>query len=157
MLANSFFSFCGLRVLTALGLGALLPIGVTYHERIRTRSLSESLFVVGMGAGIRCRRSGGLHRSISHAVARMASALSRRVAFHVLVIVCHYALPESLQYAAMRGRSGDIAGALSRLNPAGASRYLSPPNRLTGSLQSGFVTGLAWFFSVSLPIHPRDN
>jgi AAHS family 4-hydroxybenzoate transporter-like MFS transporter len=41
----------------------------------------------------------------------------------VLVIVCHVALPESLQYSAMRGNWRGIAQVLCRLNPSEAARY----------------------------------
>jgi AAHS family 4-hydroxybenzoate transporter-like MFS transporter len=41
----------------------------------------------------------------------------------MLVIVCHAALPESLQYSAMRGDWRGIAQVLCRLNPSEAARY----------------------------------
>ena len=41
----------------------------------------------------------------------------------VLVMVCHGALPESLQYSAMRGNWRGIAQVLCRLNPSQAARY----------------------------------
>lgn len=43
----------------------------------------------------------------------------------VLVIICHAALPESLQYMAMRGKTKDIASVLARVHPANAARYLA--------------------------------
>jgi sugar phosphate permease len=47
----------------------------------------------------------------------------------VLVLVCHVALPESLQFSAMRGNWQGIAQVLCRLNPSQAARYTVPGER----------------------------
>jgi len=49
----------------------------------------------------------------------------------VLVVICHWALPESLQYLslqynAMRGKGSDIARVLAQVNPAKAAQYSAP-------------------------------
>jgi len=40
--ANSFWTFCGLRLLTGLGMGALLPLGVTYVNEYAPRRLANT-------------------------------------------------------------------------------------------------------------------
>src|ERR1700681_1619658 len=42
MFANSFWSFCGFRLLTGIGLGALLPIGVTYVNEYAPRRFANT-------------------------------------------------------------------------------------------------------------------
>jgi AAHS family 4-hydroxybenzoate transporter-like MFS transporter len=44
----------------------------------------------------------------------------------VLVVICHWALPESLQYLALRGRASEISAVLALVNPAKAAQYSEP-------------------------------
>ena len=48
---NSFFSFCGFRLLTGLGMGALLPLGVTYVNEYAPRRLANTFSMWGWALG----------------------------------------------------------------------------------------------------------
>lgn len=126
-LANSFWTFCGLRVLTGLGLGALLPVGVTFMNEYAPRGFRNKFALWGWALGF---GAGGVVASVVGVY--LTPTLGWQALYYVgslsiaLVIVCHIALPESLQYLAMRGEMGDIAGVLSRVNPARAASYADP-------------------------------
>lgn len=125
--ANSFWSFCEFRFLTGIGLGALLPIGVTYVNEYAPRRLANTFstwsWAFGWATGGVVASAVGilLTPTLGWQVLYYAASLSV-----VLVVVCHFVLPESLQFAAMRGQTQDIAAILSRLNPSRASFYTSP-------------------------------
>lgn len=50
-LANSFVTFCSLRLLTGLGLGALLPVGVTYMNEYSPRRFRNMFALWGWALG----------------------------------------------------------------------------------------------------------
>jgi len=50
-LGRSFFSFCALRFLTGLGMGALLPLGVTYVNEYAPRRLANTFSMWGWALG----------------------------------------------------------------------------------------------------------
>ena len=123
-LGRSFFSFCALRFLTGLGMGALLPLGVTYVNEYAPRRLTNTFSMWGWALGW---ASGGI---VAAAVGVYLTPIFGWQALYysaslsiVLVIVCQLALPESLQYSAMRGDWRGIAQVLCRLNPSQAARY----------------------------------
>jgi len=123
-LGRSFFSFCGLRFLTGLGMGALLPLGVTYVNEYAPRRLANTFSMWGWALGW---ATGGI---VAAAVGVYLTPMFGWQALYysaslsiVLVIVCHAALPESLQFSAMRGNWRGIAQVLCRLNPSQAARY----------------------------------
>jgi MFS family permease len=125
--ANSFWSFCGFRLLTGIGLGALLPIGVTYVNEYAPRRFANTFSTWGWAFGW---ATGGV---VASAVGIfLTPTLGWQALYYaaslsiVLVVVCHVALPESLQFAAMRGQTEGIAAILSRLNPSQSSRYTEP-------------------------------
>src|SRR6266852_1849234 len=51
VLANSFLTFCGLRLLTGIGLGALLPVGVTYINEYAPRRFAQRFSLWGWALG----------------------------------------------------------------------------------------------------------
>jgi MFS family permease len=126
--ANSFWSFfCGFRLLTGIGLGALLPIGITYVNEYAPRRLANTFSTWSWAFGW---ATGGI---VASAVGIFLTptlgwqALYYAASFSILLAVaCHGVLPESLQFEAMRGQTGRIAATLSRLNPSRASLYASP-------------------------------
>src|SRR5579863_5436642 len=67
----------------------------------------------------------------------------------VLVLVCHFLLPESLQFSAMRGDWQGIAETLSRLIPSRAARYSAPGEKFVFSEPNDQRA------SVSLLLSPR--
>ena len=125
--AHSFWTFCGLRLLCGIGLGALLPIGVTYLTEFAPRRTLHTFttwgWALGWAMGSVSASLVGVFLTPSfgwQALYYVASLSS------VLAVACHIALPESLQFAAMRGRVRDIPATLSRLNPSRASAYADP-------------------------------
>jgi MFS family permease len=123
-LGRSFFSFCGLRLLTGLGMGALLPLGVTYVNEYAPRRLANTFSMWGWALGW---ATGGI---VAAAIGIYLTPIFGWQALYysaslsiVLVLVCHFVLPESLQFSAMRGDWRRIAQILCRLNPARSARY----------------------------------
>jgi MFS family permease len=127
LFANSFWSFCGLRLLTGIGLGALLPIGVTYVNEYAPRRLANTFstwsWAFGWGTGGIVASAIGIFLTprLGWQALYFAGSLSI-----VLVVLCHVALPESLQFAALHGETRGVAAILSRLNPSRATFYTSP-------------------------------
>jgi MFS transporter, AAHS family, 4-hydroxybenzoate transporter len=123
-LGRSFLTFCGFRLLTGLGMGALLPLGVTYVNEYAPRRLANTFsmwgWALGWASGGVVAAAIGIYLTPRFGWEALYYAASLSV---VLVLVCHADLPESLQYSAMRGNWQGIADILSRLNPLQASRY----------------------------------
>jgi AAHS family 4-hydroxybenzoate transporter-like MFS transporter len=126
VLARSFFIFCGLRLLTGIGLGTLLPVGVTYMSEYAPRRFVNTFALWGWALGF---AGGGVAASAVGIF--LTPTLGWQALYYVgslsvlLVLVCHAVLPESLQFAALRGRVADIAKVLTRLSPANAALYSS--------------------------------
>ncbi len=124
VLARSFLWFCALRLLTGIGLGTLLPIGVTYMSEYAPRRFVNTFSLWGWAFGF---AAGGVAASAVGIF--LTPALGWQALYYVaslsvvLLAICHAALPESLQFAAMRGRMQDIAKILGRLNPVNSARY----------------------------------
>jgi MFS family permease len=124
---HSFWTFCAFRVLTGTGLGALLPVGVTYLTEFAPRRKLHTFTTWGWGLGW---AMGGVVASLVGVV--LTPSFGWQALYYVaslsivLVVVCHIALPESLQFAALQGRVRDLPAALSRLNPGRASAYAAP-------------------------------
>jgi AAHS family 4-hydroxybenzoate transporter-like MFS transporter len=123
-LGRSFYSFCALRLLTGLGMGALLPLGVTYVNEYAPRRLANTFsmwgWALGWAAGGIVAAAIGIYLTPMFGWQALYYAASLSI---VLVVICHAALPESLQFSAMRGDWRGIAEILSRLNPSRSARY----------------------------------
>jgi MFS family permease len=131
---RSFFTFCGLRLLTGLGMGALLPLGVTYVNEYAPRRLANTFSMWGWALGW---ATGGI---VAAAIGIYLTPIFGWQALYysaslsiVLVLVCHFLLPESLQFSAMRGDWQGIAETLSRLIPSRAARYSAPGEKFVFS------------------------
>ena len=128
--ARSFWTFCGFRVLTGTGLGALLPIGVTYLTEFAPRRTVHTFTTWGwafgwaMGGVVASAVGVFLTPSLGWQALYYVASLSI-----VLIGVCHIVLPESLQFAALRGHTRNIPATLSRLNPSRAAVYAAPDAR----------------------------
>jgi len=129
-LGRSFLSFCILRLLTGLGMGALLPLGVTYVNEYAPRRLANTFsmwgWALGWAAGGIVAAAIGVYLTPMFGWQALYYAASLSI---VLVLICHVALPESLQFSAMRGNWQGIAQLLCRLNPSQSSRYTVPGER----------------------------
>ena len=128
--AHSFWTFCGFRVLTGAGLGALLPIGVTYLTEFAPRRTAHTFTTWGwalgwaMGGVVASGIGVFLTPTLGWQALYYVASLSI-----VLTGVCHIVLPESLQFAALRGHLRDIPATLCRLNPSRAAAYTDPDAR----------------------------
>jgi AAHS family 4-hydroxybenzoate transporter-like MFS transporter len=131
-LGRSFLTFCGLRLLTGLGMGALLPLGVTYVTEYAPRRLANTFAMWGWSLGW---ATGGI---VAAAIGIYLTPIFGWQALYysaslsiVLVLVCHAVLPESLQFSAMRADWRGIAQVLCRLNPAQSRRYSADDAQFT--------------------------
>jgi AAHS family 4-hydroxybenzoate transporter-like MFS transporter len=127
ILARSFFVFCALRLLTGIGLGTLLPVSVAYLNEFAPHRLKHRFATWGWGLGF---STGGIAASVVGVF--LTPSLGWPILYYfaslsaVIAVTCHRSLPESPQFLAVRGRHAGIAGILSRVNPAQASRYHDP-------------------------------
>ena len=142
--ARSFLGFCSFRLLTGVGLGALLPVSVAYLNEFAPHRLAQRFATWGWGLGF---SAGGVAASVVGVF--LTPSLGWPILYYVaslsgvLAAVCHWALPESPQFLAVRGRTEGIADILARLNKAAAGRYRSPgvtfmmpePGQSAGSLR----------------------
>jgi AAHS family 4-hydroxybenzoate transporter-like MFS transporter len=123
-LGRSFATFLGFRLLTGLGMGALLPLGVTYVNEYAPRRLANTFsmwgWALGWATGGIVAAAIGIYLTPIFGWQALYYAASLSI---VLVLVCHAVLPESLQFSAMRGDWHGIAETLSRLNPSQRERY----------------------------------
>ena len=149
-LGRSFLTFCSLRLLTGLGMGALLPLAVTYINEYAPRRLANTFsmwgWALGWAAGGIVAAAIGIYLTPTFGWQALYYAASLSI---VLVLVCHLALPESLQFSAMRGNWQSITQVLCRLNPSQAARYTAPGERFTFPEPSDRPA------SVSLLLSPR--
>lgn len=122
--ASSLLSFCAWRFCTGIGLGILLPLGVTYMNEFAPRRLKHTFSTWGWGLGFSL---GGVAASVVGVF--LTPSLGWQALYWVgslsgiLAIVCQFWLPESPQFQAMRGDTQSFAQVLCRLDPANASRY----------------------------------
>jgi AAHS family 4-hydroxybenzoate transporter-like MFS transporter len=124
LFATNFATFCSLRFLTGLGLGALLPAGITYINEIAPNRIRNSFSVWGWLLGWVL---GGI------AAAAAGIILTPHFGWQALyflgsssfliAIACQIFLPESPAYSALRGDSGAVSAFLMRFDPAHAKKY----------------------------------
>lgn len=122
--ATSFVSFCGLRFLTGLGLGVLLPLGTTYINELAPQRVSNrfSLWGVtfGWSLGGVCAGLVGVYLTPSYGwqVLYYVGALSIP-----LTLVVHAVLPESPKFLAAHGRLAELRALMTRLRPERRAMY----------------------------------
>jgi AAHS family 4-hydroxybenzoate transporter-like MFS transporter len=126
VLANSFWSFCALRLLTGLGLGVLLPLATTYINELAPRRVANTFALWGVALGW---AAGG---TIAGVVGVFATPTLGWQSLYwigslsfVLLPFMHVMLPESPKFLAMQGRSAEIRDMLSKLRPERAQVYAS--------------------------------
>lgn len=126
VLANSFLTFFLYRFATGLGLGVLLPVSVTYMNEFSPRRLKSTFATWGWGFGFSL---GGVAASAVGVF--LTPKLGWQSLYYVaslsvvLAVFCHWYLPESPQFQALRGDNARTGLILARLNPSGAARYLN--------------------------------
>ncbi|MBR0751323.1 MFS transporter [Bradyrhizobium jicamae] len=124
LFAHDFLSFCGLRFVTGLGLGVLLPLGTTYINELAPRRVSNTFSLWGVSLGWSL---GGVFAGLvgvyltplyGWPVLYWLGAMSIP-----LTLVVHAVLPESPKFLAARGRSDELRALLARLRPERAELY----------------------------------
>lgn len=124
VLANSFVSFCALRLLTGLGLGVLLPLATTYINELAPRRVANTFALWGVGLGW---AAGGTLAGVVGVFATPALGWQSlywigSLSFLLLPFM-HAMLPESPKFLAIQGRVGEIRDMLARLRPDRAHIY----------------------------------
>ncbi|HLZ04201.1 MAG TPA: MFS transporter [Bradyrhizobium sp.] len=124
LFANSFASFCGLRLLTGLGLGVLLPLATTYINELAPRRAANTYALWGVALGW------ALGGTIAGLVGVFATpAFGWKALYWVgamsflLLPFLHVQLPESPKYLVLRNRSDEIRALLGKLRPDRAALY----------------------------------
>ena len=124
VLANSFISFCALRLLTGLGLGVLLPLATTYINELAPRRVANTFALWGVALGW---AAGGTLAGVVGVFATPALGWTSlywigSLSFLLLPFM-HVMLPESPKFLAIQGRvAGDPRHAGEAA--AGARAYL---------------------------------
>jgi AAHS family 4-hydroxybenzoate transporter-like MFS transporter len=132
LFATSFSSFCGLRFLTGLGLGVLLPLGTTYINELAPQRVSNRFSLWGVTFGW----------SLGGVVAGLVGVfLTPTYGWQILyfagtmsiplTLVVHAVLPESPKYLATRGRLEELRALMSRLRPERRAVYENATFRTT--------------------------
>lgn len=148
LFGRSFNSFCAARFATGLGLGVLLPVGVTYMKEWAPARLGNTFSTWGWTLGFSC---GGIAASAVGVF--MTPLYGWPVLYYVaslsavLAVVCQWALPESLQFLALRGQMDKMAQMLARLNPASTSIYLDPDARFVLQEPSDRIASISLLLS----------
>jgi len=126
LFADSFISFCALRLCTGLGLGVLLPLATTYINELAPRRVANSFALWGVALGWAL---GGTAAGLVGVFATPAfgwKALYWVGSFSFLLLpFLHAFLPESPKFLVLRHRTEEIKALLSRLRPESAAIYAS--------------------------------
>ena len=132
MFATNFASFCGLRFLTGLGLGVLLPLGTTYINELAPQRVSNSFSLWGVTFGWSL---GGVVAGLVGVF--LTPTYGWQILYFVgtmsipLTLVVHAVLPESPKFLAARGRLEELRALMSRLRPERRAVYENAVFRTT--------------------------
>jgi len=138
LFADSFASFCVMRLLTGLGLGVLLPLATTYINELAPRRIANTFALWGVALGW------ALGGTIAGLVGVFATPVFGWKALYwigslsfVLLPFLHAQLPESPKFMMIRNRAGELQALLARLRPDRAALYAS------AGISAARPTGLA--------------
>jgi AAHS family 4-hydroxybenzoate transporter-like MFS transporter len=144
LFTTSFWSYCGLRFLTGLGLGVLLPVGLTYINELAPPRISNrfSLWGVTLGWSLGGMLAGlvGVFLTPTYGwqILYWAGALSIP-----LTLVVHRLLPESPKFLAQHGRLSEVRDLLVKLRPEKQEIYrVASFKAAAGPSTAGTVTTL---------------
>jgi MFS transporter, AAHS family, 4-hydroxybenzoate transporter len=126
LFADSFVSFCALRLCTGLGLGVLLPLATTYINELAPRRVTNTfaLWGVALGWALGGTAAGLVGVFATPTFGWKALYWVGSMSFLLLPFL-HAQLPESPKFLVLKNRSGEIRALLSRLRPERASLYAS--------------------------------
>jgi AAHS family 4-hydroxybenzoate transporter-like MFS transporter len=137
-LANSFLTFCALRLLTGLGLGVLLPLATTYINELAPRRVANTFALWGVALGW---AAGG---TLAGLVGVFATPLWGWQSLYwigslsfLLLPFMHLTLPESPKFLAIEGRVAEIRQMLAKLRPERAHIYVSATIAADNKVASG--------------------
>jgi MFS family permease len=137
-LANSFLTFCALRLLTGLGLGVLLPLATTYINELAPRRVANTFALWGVALGW---AAGG---TLAGLVGVFATPLWGWQSLYwigslsfLLLPFMHLTLPESPKFLAIEGRVAEIRQMLAKLRPERAHIYASATIATDNNVASG--------------------
>lgn len=124
--ANSFTTFCVLRLLTGMGLGVLLPLATTYINELAPRRVANTFALWGVALGW---AAGGTLAGVVGVFATPSWGWQSlywigSVSFLLLPFM-HLMLPELPKFLAIEGRVAEIREMLARLRPERAHIYAS--------------------------------
>ena len=124
--ADSFLSFCALRLCTGLGLGVLLPLATTYINELAPRRVTNTfaLWGVALGWALGGTAAGLVGVFATPAFGWKALYWVGSMSFLLLPFL-HAQLPESPKFLVLKNRSEEIRALLRRLRPERASFYAS--------------------------------
>ena len=124
VLANSFISFCALRLVTGLGLGVLLPLATTYINELAPRRVANTfaLWGVALGWAAGGTLAGGVGVFATPALGWQSLYWIGSLSFLLLPFM-HAMLPESPKFLAIQGRVPEIRSMLAKLRPERAQVY----------------------------------
>jgi len=116
--ADSFNSFCALRVLTGLGLGVLLPLSTTYINELAPRRIANtfSLWGVALGWAVGGTAAGLVGVLLTPLYGWRALYWFGTLSI-VLIPFLHFYLPESPKFLLLMGRDAELKKMLGKLRP----------------------------------------
>ncbi|MGD1323856.1 MFS transporter [Pandoraea pnomenusa] len=131
--ADSFASFCTLRVLTGLGLGVLLPLSTTYINELAPIRVANkfALWGVALGWAAGGAAAGLVGVFVTPHTGWQGLYWIGSCSLFLLPFLHRY-LPESPKFALLRGRHDEVKAILTKLRPERADVYrhrqiLPPP------------------------------
>ncbi|MGN6652011.1 MFS transporter [Trinickia sp.] len=122
--ADSFASFCTLRILTGLGLGVLLPLSTTYINELAPRRVENTFALWGVALGWATGgAAAGLVGVFLTPYAGWQGLYWIGSLSILLIPFVHLYLPESPKFALLRGRESEVRDILAKLRPERAHLY----------------------------------
>jgi MFS transporter, AAHS family, 4-hydroxybenzoate transporter len=124
LLAQGFWSFCALRLLTGVGLGIILPLATTYINELAPRRVSNTFSLWGVALGW---SAGGMFAGLVGVF--LTPRFGWQVLYYVgalsipLTFIVQAVLPESPKFLAARGRTDELRQLLTRLRPERRDAY----------------------------------
>jgi AAHS family 4-hydroxybenzoate transporter-like MFS transporter len=143
LVADSFGSFCTLRVLTGLGLGVLLPLSTTYINEFAPRRVANTfaLWGVALGWGAGGAAAGLVGIFVTPHTGWQGLYWVGSLSLLLIPFVHRY-VPESPKFVLLRGRDDEVKSILERLWPERAELYRTHGIRRHQAVQKTSVFAL---------------
>jgi AAHS family 4-hydroxybenzoate transporter-like MFS transporter len=122
--ADSFASFCTLRMLTGLGLGVLLPLSTTYINELAPKRVENTFALWGVALGWAAGGAGAGLVGVFLTPHTGWQGLYWIGSLSILLIpFVHLYLPESPKFALLHGHESEVRDILAKLRPQRAHLY----------------------------------